>query len=207
MARISKRGAVKRSAQALQAFATVQQFLAHCLPPAQETQAAYFADAIAGAGRRYDRYAARKSEWDSYANRRRRLNKIAAHIDGLEAALVDLDIISRDDFASRMDPTQLETLVGSLRLLKREVAKIASNVQRIGRGRDLAEERWILELADIYENAIGQRPRVGKKGQRDSFYELLQISRPNSYPRYGKLSIRQIKRILDRRKSSIQISI
>jgi hypothetical protein len=119
----------------------------------------------------------------------------------LETALSELDIISRDDVANRVNPKEIDALVGSLRFLSKEMAELAKQVQRIGRPRDLAEERWILELANIYENAFSQSARIGPLKQRGDFYELLQLSRPTSYPQNGKLSIRQIDRLLKRRKS------
>jgi hypothetical protein len=35
--------------------------------------------------------------------------------------------------------------------------------------------------------------------RRGKFYRLLELSRPTSFPRHGKLSMKQVGRILDRR--------
>ena len=66
--------------------------------------------------------------------------------------------------------------------------------------RDLAEERWITELADIYENAFSRPALIGPVKKRGNFYDLLQVSRPKEYPTKGKLGVRQIDRMLKRRK-------
>jgi hypothetical protein len=69
----------------------------------------------------------------------------------------------------------------------------------------LAAQRWLWELADIYENAFGRPARVsgsggGPVGQRGKFYRLLELSRPSSFPRHGTLSPRQIDRTLEERR-------
>jgi hypothetical protein len=127
------------------------------------------------------------------------------HLNWLESSLCELDILSRDDLESRIDPKEMKALVGSLHLLSKETTTLANEVQENGRPRDLAEERWILELADIYENAFCQPVRVSGSGaglikQRGMFYRLLELSRPISFPRHGKLNPRQIERMLKRRK-------
>ena len=91
-----------------------------------------------------------------YAARRNRLNRIAELVNELKSGLTELDILSRDELASRIDPKEIETLVGSLSLLSKETMELFKEAQENGRPRDLAEERWILELADIYENAFCQ---------------------------------------------------
>ncbi len=110
-----------------------------------------------------------------------------------------------DDLASRIDPKQIEALIGSLLFLSKETAELAKQVQKDGRSRDLAEERWILELADIYENFFSKPAVVWGSGaeslkRRGKFYDLLSASRPLSFPRHGKLSLRQVDRVLRRRK-------
>jgi hypothetical protein len=99
---------------------------------------------------------------------------------------------------------QIETLIGSLCLLNKQTTTLAKEIQKIGRPRDLAEERWIVELADIYENAFGQPARVwgsstASKKQRGRFFRLLELSRPTLFFRYGKLNPRQIERTLKKR--------
>jgi hypothetical protein len=102
----------------------------------------------------------------------------------------------------------IEALIGSLVFLENETAKLVKHVQKNGRPRDLAEERWILELADIYENFFLKPARVwGSSAEpvkrRGKFYDLLNVSRPLSFPRHGKLSLRQIDRTL-RREGSVK---
>jgi hypothetical protein len=169
-------------------------------------QAPYLTDAVTKAGERYDRYTARRSEWLNYTARRNRLTRIAKLASDLATELRELDILSRDTLSSRADPTKIEALVGSLVFLHRETTELSKAVQQNGKPRDLAEERWILELTDIYENAFSKPASVwgsasgdGKSKRRGTFYRLLEISRPASFPRYGKLSVRQIDRILKKR--------
>jgi hypothetical protein len=129
----------------------------------------------------------------------------------LASVLYQLDILSFDDLAVRIDPKKIETLVGSLLFLSKESHDLATEVQDKGKPRDLAEERWIFELADIYENAFGQPASVSGSGsdndddelpnRRGKFYRLLEVSRPASFPRHGKLSLRQIDRMLERRRT------
>jgi len=74
-------------------------------------------------------------------------------------------------------PERLEAIVGLLRLLskqakepkRRELLKLERGVLSDGRPRDLAEERWVKETADIFENAF--------KGWR-GFWSLLCSRRP-----------------------------
>jgi hypothetical protein len=78
-------------------------------------------------------------------------------------------------------------------LLGKEAADLAKQVQKSGRPRDFAEERWILELADIYEIAFAAKPRIWGSGtetvkRRGRFYDLLMVSRPLSFPQHDKLS-------------------
>ena len=182
----------------------LREFLVRKLPPGKTKQAPDFTNAILEAGARYDRYTARKNDWLNYNNRSWRLNKISKLAEELASRLCELDILSRDDLTSRLDPEQIETLIGSLRRLNKETTNLAEDAQQDGRPRDLAEERWIRELADIYENAFGQPARVwgsgtGSAKQRGRFYRLLELGRPTSFFRYGKLSLRQVERILRKR--------
>jgi hypothetical protein len=156
----------------------------------------YFTTALEEAGARYDRYAAKRDEWWNYADRKSRLKKITDLASALAANLCELDVLSRDDLARRADPKAIETLIGSLSLLGNEMASLVKRAQDNGAPRDLAEERWIVEVAEIYENAFGQSAGAN----RVVFCRLLELSRPSSLPRYGKLNPRQIKRALERRR-------
>jgi hypothetical protein len=198
--RSEKRSAIEKS-RAHEPGEYIQEFLARKLPPGKTTQAPYFTNALLEAGARYDRYTAGRNDWWDYEARKERLERIETYANWLETALHELDIISREDFANRVNPKEIDALVGSLRFVSKEMTGLAKQVQRIGRPRDLAEERWVMELADIYENAFGQAARIGPVKQRGNFHELLYLSRPTSYPRHGKLSARQIDRMLKRRRS------
>ena len=183
----------------------IRGFLDRELPPGKTKEAPYLTNVLLEAGARYDRYTANRIEWLDYATRRRRLARITKSAKELASNLCELDILSRDELASRVDRRELEALVGSLRFLSKESADLAKEVQKNGRPRDLAEERWILELADIYENIFCRPARVWGSGggpvkRRGKFYDLLIVGRPLSFARHGKLSLRQIDRTLKQRR-------
>jgi hypothetical protein len=182
----------------------LRDFFVRELPSGSVEHAAYLARAVVRAGERYDRYQERKREWFNYATRRDRLTRIANLAAELAGAFCDLDLFSRDALYSRADPTEVETLIGSLALISKEATVLAAQVQSSGKPRDLAEERWMVELADIYENAFGKLAGVwGSAGetrkQRGTFYRLLELGRPASFHRHGKLSVRQVGRTLKKR--------
>jgi hypothetical protein len=183
----------------------ILEFLVRELPPGRAKQAPYLAAALRSAGARYDRYAEKRKECLDYTARRYRLFEITKAARELASNLCHLDILSRDELARRIDPAEVETLVGSLLFLSRETADLAEEVQKNGRPRDLAEERWIMELADIYENAFSKPASVWGSGdepekRRGKFYSLLEVSRPASFPRLGKLSVKQVDRTLKLRR-------
>jgi len=80
--------------------------------------------------------------------------------------------------------------------LEPKASEMIKEAQDSGRPRDLAEERWILEVADIYENAFSQPARANWA----KFRRLLELSRPPAFPLYGKLNPRQIGRTLKLRR-------
>jgi hypothetical protein len=200
----SKKTAAKKAAFESE---TVLDFLKRELPPAKRGDASYLADAVLEARTRYDRYAANKERWLKFAPRRSRLEQIATLADNLAVTLGKLDILSRDDLEIRFGRKETEYLVGSLVRLNQDAVKLAKQVQSKGRPRNLAEERWILELARIYENAFDAKPRIWGSGsetgkRRGNFYDFLMVSRPSSFPQHGKLSPRQVHRTLEAQKSA-----
>jgi hypothetical protein len=190
--------------KSLTGIAAIRAFLERELPSTKSGDTAYLTDALVAAGERYDRYAANKQSWWLFAHRRRRLEQVARRARELATALHDLDILSRDDLSSRFGPKEMEALLGSTLLLSKEASNLAGKVQKSGAPRDLAEERWILELADIYENAFSTPARFWGSGSdkakyRGKFYDFLMVSRPRSFLRHGKLSQRQVHRTLEQR--------
>jgi hypothetical protein len=183
----------------------ILEFLAEKLPADQTKQADYLADALLRAGTRYDRYAAKDNQikWKNYTARRNRFDKITRSIQAVVKEMGELDPISFDDLSTRVDRDKLESLMGSLVILGKATGELAAQVQKSGPPKDLAEERWILELADIYENAFSERPSVWRSpdGRRMSpFYRLLELSLPETFFRHGSLSRRQIDRVLSQRR-------
>jgi hypothetical protein len=194
-------------ASASESRSDIHEFLVRELPPENVKHASYIANALREAGERYDRHIARRDEWLDYATRKNKLERVTNLIEGLASGLGELDILSLEYLASRVDEKQLDELVGSLRRLGKETAKLVEQTQANGRPRDLAEERWILELADIYENAFYEPAAVWGSGEgpikgRHSFYRFLELNRPKSFPRHGKLHLRQVDRLLKRRNPS-----
>ncbi len=182
----------------------ILEFLRKSLPDMDESGLDLIVTGLLRAGERYDRYAANKEDWTSYVNRRRVLTKITKQAAELVESLRELDIISRDILEERLSIERLGTISSFLGYLEREGTKLAGDVQKEGRQIDLAEEIWILEIAEIFENAFGRSasdsdPGSGKKKNRRPFFQLLKLSRPSSFPRYGKLDRRQVDRVFDRK--------
>jgi hypothetical protein len=187
---------------------SLREFLMRDLPRGKLRQLSYLMEALKEAAARYDRYAARRDDWRSYARRGGHLRGIARKSFELINDLTQLDILSRDDLESRIGKKEIGTLIGSLGILSNKAAELSNEAQDRGRSRDLAEERWILELADIFENAFDRPASVwgpgdGPARRSGKFYRLLELCLPLSFPRYGKLSVRQIGRVLERRNARI----
>jgi hypothetical protein len=176
-------------------------FLARDLPPGSLEHAGAIVSAVLSAGARYDRYNARRLELMDYAARRRKLTTIARLARQLGTGLCELDILSRDTLGCPADPRELDALVGTLQLLNLRARVTALEMQGTGRPRDLAEEFWILEMADIYENAFCREAKLSGSGDdpRGKFYHFLKCGLPPSFARYGKLHLRQVKRALSKR--------
>jgi len=188
-----------------EACESLDEFLLRELPPGKTQQAAHVVNTVTAAGIRYDVYNARRSEWLVYAARRQRLIRIARLALDLASELCSLDVLSRDKLACPTEPKHVEAQVGALAILSSEATTIAGGIQEYGRPRDLAEEGWILEMAEIYENAFCRPPTISGSGnepakRRGKFYNFLQLGLPSSFFPYGKLSVRQVRRALDQRK-------
>jgi hypothetical protein len=191
------------STQKDEEYEGLREFLLQRLPRAMTTEASYLVNAVSMAGARYDRMAARRDEWLEYAPRKKRLESITKSANSLAGDLYHLDIVSRNQLATRFDPKEIEALLSSLLLVAKETTVLAENAQATGRPRDLAEEQWIIEMAEIYENAFSQPACLSgddPSERHGKFFRFLQLSRPAKFPRYGKLAVRQIARVLKRRK-------
>jgi hypothetical protein len=150
---------------------------------------------------RFDRYARNKASWENFSARRGSLSQISAGANLLGQRLLKLDVLSWDDLTDRIQTERLEAIIGLLQLLSKETKVLEMGAQSDGRPRDLAEERWVKEIADIFENAFKAEPKVygSSEKPRGAFYELLKLCRPPSFARHGKLSARQIRRYLAER--------
>src|ERR1700733_7976738 len=126
-----------------------------------------------------NRYAANRRERENYSGRAGRFAGIALTAGNLAIQLSELDVLSRDDLEARIQSDQLQAILGSLIALQKEAIYLKKRGRGAGRGRDLAEERWISELADIYENVFKRKASVwgsgtGPKNRRGDFYRLLE---------------------------------
>lgn len=160
--------------------------------------------ALLRAADRYDRYMSSEDEWKEYAQRAAKLDGIRDHAREAAKGIGSLDIISREDFEARLGRERLATIKFDLERLALEADRLAKEVQRRGAPKNLAEERWIWEVADIFENALGKEAKVwgpgsGRRKNKGPFYELLEVCRPNFFPRYGKLHSKQVRTVLKRR--------
>jgi hypothetical protein len=151
--------------------------------------------ALEAAGQRYERYAAAREHWETYRNRRVVLKGMADRAEQLQNLIARLDPISRDDLTSALGAERLEALQGYLSSVAVHADRLASSVQASGRPRDLAIERWVHEVADIFEVNFGRKATATGSAAR-RFYELLRLSMPESFPRAGSLQPRQLTRVL-----------
>ena len=70
--------------------------------------------------------------------------------------ICELDILTRDDLENRVEPKEVEALMGSLHLLGNVTNGLAKEVQKNGKPRDLAEERWIFELLVVKPELLSE---------------------------------------------------
>jgi hypothetical protein len=177
---------------------TVVEFLHRALPPERAKEASSIADGIKEAGARYDRYAEHR---ELYRLRAVRLQRIEEGAKEVWSALLALDVMSRDDIANRIAPRTIDEYIGSFTVLTLAATHLRAGIQQRGKPRDVARERWIRDMADIFENAFGEAAGVSGSGdssinQRGKFYRLLSLSRPSRLAQYGNLSPKDVKRIL-----------
>jgi len=112
-------------------------------------------------------------------------------------ALCSLDILSHDDLASRTGPEKIDYLTGLLQLLNQHAGALERETQVRGKPTDHPAERWILELADIFENAFSKPPSISGSGEdpagrRGRFYRLLELGRPSRFAQHGRLSPKHV---------------
>jgi hypothetical protein len=107
--------------------------------PQNNKRASYFATALRVAGERYDRYIANRDEWFDYAARKKKLERLMVSIEAVAFGLSELDILSRDDLASRVDPKEIDELVGTLGRLAARSADIPANLFFISTARQASD--------------------------------------------------------------------
>jgi hypothetical protein len=130
-----------------------------------------------------------------------RLQKIEEGAKEVVVALLGLDVMSRDDIASRIGARAIEEYIGSFQTLTLEAIRLRHDIQERGKPRDVARERWIRDMADIFETTFDEAAAVSGSGdspirQRGKFYRLLDLSRPSRLAQYGSLSPKHVKSVL-----------
>jgi hypothetical protein len=189
---------------AMTSSADLRKFLSQALPPQSRNNVDGIVRALEEAGRRYERYAAKRSEWNNYAKRLARLKKILTDAEKLQSELTALDPITKDEIGKTLGDEEVEKLQGHLSRLTGKKADLTETIQNDGRPRDLATRIWVLELAEIYKNNFGRKATIsgsgdGNSSTRGTFFELLKISQPDSFPRYGALHPKKLTSILQTR--------
>jgi hypothetical protein len=189
---------------------TLLDFLIRELPPPTRDDAEHFAAAIAEAGKRYDRYDEVRADWENYRHRRMRFRKLEQLAKNLTLTLCSLDLLSRDDLESRIGLDKIDSLNGLLLLLTQHAGALDDGTQVRGKPTDHATERWILMMADIFENAFSRPPRVSGSGEdpagrRGKFYRMLELGRPSRFPRHGRLSPKHVQTLVKLRTKSMSL--
>jgi hypothetical protein len=187
---------------------TLLDFLKRELPLPRRDDAEHFATAIREAGTRYDRYDERRADWENYRRRRMRLRKLEQLAKNLALTLCSLDLLSRDDLESRIGGEKIDSLNGLLLLLTQHASALDDETQVRGKPTDHATERWILTMADIFENAFSRPPRVSGSGEdpagrRGKFYRMLELGRPSRFPQHGRLSPKHVQTLVKLRTKSM----
>jgi len=177
----------------------LRDFVQNGLPPRNRSRKEEVLKGLAHARDRYERYARAREQWQPPKRRKSALVEIRRLSEGLRAALGNLDPISKDDLNVAIGSDVFDRLHSCLSEIILKSNDLAKDIRTDGRPRDLARERWIHEVADIYENNFGRKAALYGRNS-GPFYRLLHNGMPESFPRHGSLDPRQIKRVLDRRK-------
>lgn len=181
----------------------LRKFLETELPRKNRDQVESVMGVLDRASLRYERYCKNRSQWKSYRDRKKILSDLSEHAKKARWAFEGIDLISKDDLADLLGGEEVEKIDGFLANLEFRSSQVADKVQKSGAPKDLAEERWVCEVARIYKTNFGKKATVSGSGsgppaKRGKFYKLLVLSRPNSHPLHGSFHPRQVKRILAR---------
>jgi hypothetical protein len=187
----------------------LRDFLRHELPRDRRSQVDAIVTALDRASARYECYYSARANWQSYKNRRRKLGGILGSAGALLTDLMELDPVSRDDLEGRLGRDRIEALQGHLVNLRAETERVQRRVQWSGRPTDLARERWVRDVADIFEMNFKRKASISGSGgrataSRGKFHKLLELSMPASLPKHGTLDPRQLTRVLKRRTSRVK---
>jgi len=176
-------------------------FLERKLRPDAPSDAQALLKAVWREAERYSDHARNSRRLKGQRNLRHDLSKIANQAPNLRQRIGGVSSILREDFTRHFtDPEKLPKLLGHLQDFETFAADTLGETQTTGRPRNLARERWVTELWDLYETNISTAARTTRKGAKtlEDFYEFLRLSCPiKSVPERNKfLDKRQIRRIL-----------
>lgn len=181
------------------------EFLKRKLPQGAQGDLTVIVQALESAGRQYERYANAPQEWRNYGKRRKNLNNIQERATRLRDLLVRLDPISRDDIEVHLGNEKVQTLQGYLSDLGYRSQQMFEEIQtKKGRSRNVPRDRWVQEVADIYECNFRRPATVSGSGnalkeKRGNFYTLLWLSLPEGIRQHWTLHPKTLTRILKSR--------
>jgi hypothetical protein len=142
---------------------------------------------------------------DRYLRGGHRLPWRVCEWDGLRLFVVVQRAGRKVGFESRIGPEKIDQLNGLLILLNQHAVALGRETQVRGKPTDHASERWILAMADIFENAFSRAPTVSGSGEdpagrRGRFYQMMELGRPSRFARHGRLSLKHVQTLLSSRK-------
>jgi hypothetical protein len=193
----------------------LRDFLHRKVGPDSSGKATSVTEAVIAANERYVRHMADKARWMNLSQRNGRLRRIERHTRELHEEVSNLDSVAFLDMHDRLGSGTMERLQWELTRLGTDAAQLLKEAQKTGRPKNLAQERWVRALSEIYEAFAGKPARIsgsasGPSSKRGPFYEFLEICVPDRFvPRLGFLDPTQVRRILNttRSKSAADSSI
>jgi hypothetical protein len=191
--------------------AVLREFLLCALPKGARSRVDEMIRAWDYAGRRYERYAETRTIWSDYKRWRDMLWRLISTSGNLAKDIARLDPISRDDLEARVGSEKLETVIGYLDTLAEQAQSICQQIQVAGPSRDLALERWVHDVAAIYEANFRRKASISGSAselrrERGKFNRLLHIAKPAPLPQRALAHPARLTRILKRRPKSAVLS-
>jgi hypothetical protein len=172
-------------------------FLDSRLPRKARRNLQSIVDAIVDEARKYNARIATKHLWSDYGARRRRLKMLSNASVVLARELLALDPIAKELLAPRLPLETLEKVKGHLLDIRFHADELLRQSPQRGRPPNVAEEIWVMAIADIFEVSFERKPSISQA--RGAFFELLKVARPFRMMREGDLDTRSLRRALKKR--------